>query len=539
MGKSAIMRMIPLRVPQIRLRAFQDELQAVKLNFLMWGWNWVCLAMVKEWQRKKGQKSREYQPHPGNINRTRSCHLATSCNLQDGKLATGSKFWDDARGPRPRRSSSNHTARSIKSRGRATRCTGTKEAEVLRNGQSETTRIARRPSEASATNQQSRPKQKACKLIPTEGSSIDTGRAAIAKGSPSSEDGDGGTEVLGRPNKLPAPKAHVPSEEELRPLDQRDRLAATARVLAPETFLSSEQVPLEEAPSVQRPSENIPMPEGREDEDRNAMTRVPSAEGSVRGTPTGVLCEQVVPLLRYLDRKVTKYGDPRQGGSNVELVQNQTRTEMAADAALIAQDQKYGNLEERYNFLQDQWALTSKLQKAALKLRDEMVERARRELNELRAKVQTDLSDERVQIRNLTEELVRKTRALEESEAARRADEELLGRLQSQCEELRAQRAAAKVQLAEEEDHNRRAADRTREELVVRVDRCLRVYTHWEIATQDRVMLRKFEMRTIALMSGNERSRQRVAKRLDSFLSKSREAITNLEAKVTEVLRRL
>ncbi|OAE30917.1 hypothetical protein AXG93_1640s1000 [Marchantia polymorpha subsp. ruderalis] len=154
------------------------------------------------------------------------------------------------------------------------------------------------------------------------------------------------------------------------------------------------------------------------------------------------------------------------------------------------EDQKYRNLEERYNFLQDQWALTRKLQMAALKLQDEMVERVRRELNELRAKFHMDLSDKRVQIRNLIEELVRKTRALEESEATRRADEELLGRLQSQCEELRAQRAAAEVQLAEEEDHNRRAADRTREELVVRVDRCLRGYAHWEIATRKKSLSR-------------------------------------------------
>ncbi|OAE21416.1 hypothetical protein AXG93_3954s1060 [Marchantia polymorpha subsp. ruderalis] len=148
--------------------------------------------------------------------------------------------------------------------------------------------------------------------------------------------------------------------------------------------------------------------------------------------------------------RVTKYGDPRQGGSYVELVQNRTRIKVAANPALIAQDQKYQNLEERYNFLQYQWALTRKLQKAALKLQDEMVERARRELNELHAKVQTDLTDEWVQIRNLTEELVWKTRALEESEYTMRADEELLGRLQSQCKELRAQRAAVEVRLAEE-----------------------------------------------------------------------------------------
>lgn len=68
-------------------------------------------------------------------------------------------------------------------------------------------------------------------------------------------------------------------EEELRPSDHRDRLAATARVPAPETFLPLEQVPLEESPLMLRPLENIPTLEGREDEDRNAGTRVPSAEG--------------------------------------------------------------------------------------------------------------------------------------------------------------------------------------------------------------------------------------------------------------------
>ncbi|OAE32620.1 hypothetical protein AXG93_3515s1040 [Marchantia polymorpha subsp. ruderalis] len=52
---------------------------------------------------------------------------------------------------------------------------------------------------------------------------------------------------------------------------------------------------------------------------------------SVRGTPTGVLCEQVVPLLRYLDRKATKYGDPRQCGFYVELVRNWTRIKVATN----------------------------------------------------------------------------------------------------------------------------------------------------------------------------------------------------------------
>ncbi|OAE18543.1 hypothetical protein AXG93_1938s1010 [Marchantia polymorpha subsp. ruderalis] len=38
-------------------------------------------------------------------------------------------------------------------------------------------------------------------------------------------------------------------------------------------------MPLEKAPSMQRPSEYIPTAESKEDEDRNAKTRVPSAEG--------------------------------------------------------------------------------------------------------------------------------------------------------------------------------------------------------------------------------------------------------------------
>ncbi|OAE27861.1 hypothetical protein AXG93_3459s1040 [Marchantia polymorpha subsp. ruderalis] len=38
--------MISPKLPQIGLRAFQNELTAVRLDFLLWGWNWVCLEMV-------------------------------------------------------------------------------------------------------------------------------------------------------------------------------------------------------------------------------------------------------------------------------------------------------------------------------------------------------------------------------------------------------------------------------------------------------------------------------------------------------------
>ncbi|OAE29484.1 hypothetical protein AXG93_1433s1020 [Marchantia polymorpha subsp. ruderalis] len=137
------------------------------------------------------------------------------------------------------------------------------------------------------------------------------------------------------------------------------------------------------------------------------------------------------------------------------------------------------------------------------------------------------------------EELVRQTRLLEQCQIARKADEELLRRLQSQCDELRAQRADAELQLLEFEGDNQRATDRTREELVTRVNQCLRGYTLWKAAARKRVTLRELEIRAAALMSGDSRRRRRVAKRLDYFLARSRDAIANLEAEVTAVLRRL
>ncbi|OAE29016.1 hypothetical protein AXG93_3112s1030 [Marchantia polymorpha subsp. ruderalis] len=117
---------------------------------------------------------------------------------------------------------------------------------------------------------------------------------------------------------------------------------------------------------------------------------------SVRGTPTGVLCEQVVPLLRYLDRKATKYADPRHRGSYVELVRNRT------------------------------W-----IKKKALELRDDVAANAQCKIEDLSARIETKINSERAQNRILGEELVRQTRLLEQSETARKADEELLGRLQS------------------------------------------------------------------------------------------------------------
>ncbi|OAE29543.1 hypothetical protein AXG93_4459s1010 [Marchantia polymorpha subsp. ruderalis] len=130
-------------------------------------------------------------------------------------------------------------------------------------------------------------------------------------------------------------------------------------------------------------------------------------------------------------------------------------------------------------------------------------------------------------------------KVVNQCQIARQADEELLRRLQSLCDELRAQRVEAELQLVEIEGDNRRTTDRMREELVERVNRCLRNYTRLEVAVQDRITLRELEIRVADLISGDSRSRRRVAKRLDAFQARSRDAIANLKAEVTAVLRRL
>ncbi|OAE26939.1 hypothetical protein AXG93_4413s1230 [Marchantia polymorpha subsp. ruderalis] len=264
-----------------------------------------------------------------------------------------------------------------------------------------------------------------------------------------------------------------------------------------------------------------------------------SSEGqeveSVQGTPTGVLCEQVVPLLRYLDRKAAKYADPRHPGSFVELMRNRTRTKVATNPELYSLDAKYRELAKKNDALHQTLKLSQKMHKTLLQMRDDKAATVRKEFE----KMEAELNSKRIQNRILTEELVRQTRTLEQCQLARQAYEELLRRMQSQCDELRAQRAEVELQILEIEGNRWRATDRTREELAARVSRCLRGYTHWEVAAQETITLRDLEIRAAALISGDSRSRRRVAKRLDAFPARSREAVAHLEREVTAVLHRL
>ncbi|OAE28289.1 hypothetical protein AXG93_2507s1000 [Marchantia polymorpha subsp. ruderalis] len=258
-----------------------------------------------------------------------------------------------------------------------------------------------------ANNESARPQQKACKLILPADSNMDTRQAAVARNSPSSEE-DVSAGVLGRSAELPALKSRVSSEQE--PSGQTPSAQKLLeQVAAGEGRNGETRVPSAQAPSavavragvadppgassptllellaghgVEAAVEEAARPSARESPRISTATEILETEDdtsleeeeveSVRGTPTGVLCEQMVPLLRYLDRKAIKYGDPCHRGSYVELVRNRTRIKVATNPEVMALDQKYRQLEERYNFLQDQCIIPRKLQKTAIQLRDEL-----------------------------------------------------------------------------------------------------------------------------------------------------------------------
>ncbi|OAE35759.1 hypothetical protein AXG93_2204s1000 [Marchantia polymorpha subsp. ruderalis] len=141
----------------------------------------------------------------------------------------------------------------------------------------------------------SRRKQKAPRLV-LPASSVETRRATGAKETPSSEE-DGNT----RTAEGAAAAATVAADD-----------AATTK---PHSRESLEK-------SVATEILNSEDDEGGEMETETGSGSGSSEEEkqSLAGTPTAALYEQVVPLLRYLDRKVAKYADPRQPGSYVEGV---------------------------------------------------------------------------------------------------------------------------------------------------------------------------------------------------------------------------
>ncbi|OAE34656.1 hypothetical protein AXG93_4034s1090 [Marchantia polymorpha subsp. ruderalis] len=102
------------------------------------------------------------------------------------------------------------------------------------------------------------------------------------------------------------------------------------------------------------------------DDDEGGSTEAMSGSGDTEeeeeivGAPAAALCEQVVPLLRYLDRKIDKYADPRQPWSYVELVRRRTRTKVHTSKLLARVDRELKELREQYDCLWGQYNLVRK-----------------------------------------------------------------------------------------------------------------------------------------------------------------------------------
>lgn len=111
--------------------------------------------------------------------------------------------------------------------------------------------------------------------------------------------------------------------------------------------------------------------EGGSTESASGSESSEEEEQSMAGMPTAALCEQVVPLLRYLDRKVEKYADPRQSGSYVELVRRRTRTKVHISKLLARVDRELKDVREKYDCLWGHLNLTKKVYKAFDKTKDE------------------------------------------------------------------------------------------------------------------------------------------------------------------------
>ncbi|OAE32125.1 hypothetical protein AXG93_2912s1140 [Marchantia polymorpha subsp. ruderalis] len=302
MARSTQLRMVPLKVPQIGLRAFQDELLAVKLDFLLWGWNWVCSEMVREWLRKKNQPLRGYRPHPERWQVSDWERILGRCAGEEGDLVfecesvqvtkeeeiSFGALFKNCKSSKNRNSDSlgsdsvegNGTTRAAgeggidqsplllldqflsadgvfdsNRAGTISLAVTNKSGQRKWNGEADQSQreVPAAPVRRRANHEPaSQPKEKTRKLV-LPASIADIGRAAETRNSPSSEE-DVSAGVLGTLADLPATKARTSSEEARRPSGQGRWHAAHANMLATEKCLASEQVPFDDSTSGQEPS---------------------------------------------------------------------------------------------------------------------------------------------------------------------------------------------------------------------------------------------------------------------------------------------
>ncbi|OAE21824.1 hypothetical protein AXG93_1855s1050 [Marchantia polymorpha subsp. ruderalis] len=263
--------------------------------------------------------------------------------------------------------------------------------------------------------------------------------------------------------------------------------------------------------------------------------------------------QKVLPLLQYLDRKRKKYAEGNPSESYVEIVRNRTRIKQELAVEVAAKERRSQPTEAKYHALQRKLTKEVEKRRKVEQASDSLpkyVERAKcacvdllKRLEACRTaydaealkvdELQTDAEEAKREYQTALEV---KAKKLFEYKAARIADLELIEKLETQCGELRTQRSQAKEQLCEveaklteAEGKNRQLSEETREGLTVQVERCFRGYALWQIKSHNGLQLLKIEHRGAELIKKSRRRHHQQSKKLESYLTTSRDAVAKLE----------
>lgn len=75
-----------MRVSEAGLRVYRGELILAKLDFLLRGWNWICAAIIQEWEDKDSPKPSGYRETPETWQIWDWAKVLRSCARDDGDL---------------------------------------------------------------------------------------------------------------------------------------------------------------------------------------------------------------------------------------------------------------------------------------------------------------------------------------------------------------------------------------------------------------------------------------------------------------------
>ncbi|OAE18943.1 hypothetical protein AXG93_1976s1500 [Marchantia polymorpha subsp. ruderalis] len=355
--------------------------------------------------------------------------------------------------------------------------------------------------------------------------------------------------------EVPSPRDVVPECGEVRV--QRDRLAVSSSARWNSLSRSSviSPISLQSSPSAEEDPVALEEVAAKAVEDVEAAESEPQKVASPRtsiGTviletdeaqspdlsAVDVLCMQVLPLLQYLDRKREKYAKGSTIKSYVEVVCSRTRAKVAVTAEVAAKKRRSQLTESKYQALHRRLAEEVEKQRTL----EKSLEASRTAYDAEALRVDELVATVEKKEWEYTIELAAREKKLAKYKTARVLDLELIEKQEAQCSELRTQRLQAEEQLCElearlteAEGKNRHLSEETREALTARVERCLRGYVLWQIKSHNELWLREIEHCAAELIARSGRRHRRLSKKLESYLTRSRDAVANLEVTVLVV----